>query len=67
MWSLLHGVVDFLGCGLVRRLCRILLHLLFGLEIDGAIFCVIVDFAAMVHPVWRFYCAWASAMPPAMV
>jgi hypothetical protein len=36
-------------------------------EIDGAIFCVIVDFAAMVHPVWRFYCAWASAMPPAMV
>jgi hypothetical protein len=30
MWSILYGVVDFSGCGLMRRLCRILLHFLFS-------------------------------------
>jgi hypothetical protein len=48
MWSPLHCVVDFSGCGLIRRLCRILLHFLFRLKIDGAIFCAMVGFIAMV-------------------
>jgi hypothetical protein len=67
MWSLLHGVVDFLGCELMRRLCIIFLHFLFGLKIDGTIFCVTVGFAVMVHAVWRFHCVWTSAAPPATV
>jgi uncharacterized membrane protein required for colicin V production len=67
MWSPLHAVVDFSGCGLVRRLCRILLHFLFGLKIDGAIFCAMVGFAVMVHAVWRFHCVWPSIAPPATV
>jgi uncharacterized membrane protein required for colicin V production len=67
MQSPLHGVVEFSGCGLVRRLCRILLHFLFGLKIDGAIFYVMVDFTTMVHAVWRFHYVWALATPPATV
>jgi hypothetical protein len=67
MWSPLHGVIDFSGCELMRRLCRILLHFLFCLKIDGTIFCVMVGFVAMVHAVWRFHCVWASAAPLAMV
>jgi hypothetical protein len=65
--SPLHGVGDFSGCGLIRRLCRILLYFLFHLKIDETIFSVMVDFTAMVHAVWRFHCVWASAMPPVMV
>jgi hypothetical protein len=67
MRSPLHSEVDFSGCGLVRRLCQILLHFLFGLKIDGAIFCAMVGVAAMVHVVWRFHCVWASAAPLATV
>jgi hypothetical protein len=51
MRSPLHGVVDFSGCGLMRRLFRILLYFLFGLKIDGPIFYEMVGFAAMVHGV----------------
>jgi uncharacterized membrane protein required for colicin V production len=61
----MHSVIDFSGCGLVRRLCRILLHFLFGLKVDGAIFCAMVGVAAMVHTIWRFHCVLASAAPPA--
>jgi hypothetical protein len=67
MWSPLHCVVDFSGCGLMQRLCRILLNFLFRLKIDGAIFCVMVGFIAMIHAVWWFHCVWASAAPQAMV
>jgi hypothetical protein len=49
--SILHGVIDFSGCGLMRRLCRILLHLLFRLQIDGAIFGAVVGCAAMIQAV----------------
>jgi hypothetical protein len=49
MQNPLHGVVDFSGCGLMRRLYRILLHFIFGLKIDREIFCVMVGFAAMIH------------------
>jgi hypothetical protein len=67
VWSPLHGVVDFLECELMRRLCRTLLHFLFHLKIDGAIFCAMVGFIAMVHAIWRFHCVWASTAPAAMV
>jgi hypothetical protein len=67
IWSPFHGVVDFLGCRLIRRLCRIFLHFVFCLKIDGAIFCAMVGFIVMVHVVWRFHCVWASAAPPAKV
>jgi hypothetical protein len=62
MWSPSHGVVDISGCGLMRRLCRILLYF-FRLKIDGAIFCAMVGFIAMVHAVWRFHCVLTSAAP----
>jgi hypothetical protein len=61
--SSLHGVVDFSGCRLMRRLCRILLHFLIRLKIDGAIFSVMVAFTTMVHAVWMFHCVWASTVP----
>jgi hypothetical protein len=67
MWSLLHGVVNFSGCGLMQWLCRVLLHFLFHLKIDGAIFCAMVGFIVMVYAVWRFHCVWALTAPPAMV
>jgi hypothetical protein len=67
VWSPLHGVVDFLECELMRRLCRTLLNFLFHLKIDGAIFCAMVGFIAMVHAIWRFHCVWASTAPAAMV
>jgi hypothetical protein len=54
MRSPLLGVVDFSGCELVRRLCRILLHFLFALKVDGIIFCSMIGVTAMVHAVWRF-------------
>jgi hypothetical protein len=57
----LHGMVDFSGCELMRRLCRILLHFLFPLKIDGAIFGAMVDCTAMIHAVQRFECVRASA------
>jgi uncharacterized membrane protein required for colicin V production len=60
-------LVEFSGCGLVRRLCRILLHFLFGLKVDGAIFCAMIGVAAMVHTVWRFHCVWVLVVPLAMV
>jgi hypothetical protein len=66
-WSPLYGVVEFLGCGLLQRLCKILLHFLFRLKIDATIFCAVVDFIAMVPAVWRFQCVWASAVSPATV
>jgi hypothetical protein len=67
MRSPLLGVVDFSGCGLVQRLCRILLHFLFALKVDGTIFCSMIGVTAMVHAVWGFYCVWASTTPPATV
>jgi hypothetical protein len=63
MQNPLHGVVDVSGCGLMRRLCQILLHFIFGLKIDGTIFCAMVGFTAMVHVVWRFHCVLAPAAP----
>jgi hypothetical protein len=63
----MHGVVDFSGCGLVQRLCRVLLHFPFHLKVDGAFFGVMVGFTAMIHAVWRFHYIWASTAPPATV
>jgi hypothetical protein len=51
----------------VRRLCQILLHFLFDRKVDGAIFCVMVGVASMVHAVWRFHCVWVLAAPSATV
>jgi hypothetical protein len=51
----------------MRRLCIILLHFLFCLKIDVAIFCAMVGFIAMVHSAWRFHFVWTSVMPPATV
>jgi hypothetical protein len=51
----------------MRRLCRILLHFLFRLKVDGTIFGAMVSFTATVHAVWRFHCVWASVVPPAIV
>jgi hypothetical protein len=56
-------MVDFLGCWLMQRLCRILLHFLFRFKIDGAIFYAMVGFIAMEHAVWRFHCVLASIVP----
>jgi hypothetical protein len=33
----------------------------FGLEEDGAIFCVMVGFTAVVHTIWRLESVWALA------
>jgi hypothetical protein len=62
MWSPLRGVVDFIGSGLLRRLCGILLHFSFRLKKNGAIFGAVVLFAAMVHAVQRFECVRVSAV-----
>jgi hypothetical protein len=59
--SQLHGVIDFLGCGLVRRLCGILPHFLFHLQIDEAIFGAVIGCAVVVLTVWRFECVRPSA------
>jgi hypothetical protein len=47
--SPLHGVIDFSGCGLMQRLCEILLHFLLRLQKDGVIFSAMVGCAAMIH------------------
>jgi hypothetical protein len=60
--SPLHGVIDFSGCGLMQRLRGILLHFLFRLQIDGAIFGVVVGCAVMIHAVWRFECIRPSVV-----
>jgi hypothetical protein len=62
-----HGVIDFLGCGLMRRLCGDLLHFLFCLQIDGAIFAMVVCFSAVIHAVRRFECVRPSATASAVI
>jgi hypothetical protein len=62
MRSSLCGVIDFSGCGLMRRFCRILFHFL-----DGAIFGVIVGCAAVIHVVWRFECVRPSVVASAAI
>jgi hypothetical protein len=54
--SPLHGVIDFSGRGLMRRLDGILVHFLFCLQISRAIYVVVVGCATIVHAVWRFMC-----------
>jgi hypothetical protein len=65
--SPLHDVVNFPGCWLLWRLNRFLLYFQLGFEEDGAIFCAVVGFTAVVHAVWRFYGVWASAMTAATI
>jgi hypothetical protein len=65
--STLHGVIDFSGCGLMRRLCGILLHLLFHLQIDGAIFDAVVGCAVAIQAVQRFECVRPSAIASAVI
>jgi hypothetical protein len=67
MQSALHGVVDFLGYGLLRRLWKILVHLSFRVKENGAIFGAVFGFTAMVHVVWWVECVWASAVTSAMI
>jgi hypothetical protein len=62
-----YGVIDFSGCGLLRRLCGILFHFSFRHEEDGAIFDAMVDFTAMIHAVRRFECVRASVVASAMI
>jgi hypothetical protein len=64
--SPLHGVIDFSGCGLMRRLCGIVLHF-FHLHIDGAIFGAVVGCATMIHAVRRFECVRPSVMASVMI
>jgi hypothetical protein len=53
MWNIAGDAEPIAWCGwlfgVLWRLCRILLHFLFGLKIDGTIFCAMVSFAAMVR------------------
>jgi hypothetical protein len=65
--SPLHDVVDFSGCRLLRRLCRILLHFSFRLKEYGEIFCAVVDFTAIEHAVLRSECARASVVTVATI
>jgi hypothetical protein len=44
-----------------------LLHFLFRLQIDGAIFVVVVGYATVVHAVWRFEYVRPSATASATV
>jgi hypothetical protein len=39
----------------------------FKIEEYGAIFCVMVGFAAVEHIVWRSECVWASAVTAATI
>jgi hypothetical protein len=65
--SPLHGVIDFSGSGLLRRLYGILFHFSFRHEEDGAIFGAMVGFAAVIYAVQRFECVRASAVASAMI
>jgi hypothetical protein len=65
--SPLHSVVDFPRCRLLRRLAKLLIHFPFGIEVDGAIFGVVVGFPAVTHAIWRFHCVRASFVAPATV
>jgi hypothetical protein len=49
--SPLHGVVDLPGWWLWRRLSGFLVHFSFGIEVNGAIFGVMVGFIVVVHAV----------------
>jgi hypothetical protein len=51
VWSPLHCVVDFPGRWLLRRLSQLLIHFLFSVDVNGAIFSAMVGFIAMVHAV----------------
>jgi hypothetical protein len=59
--SPLHGVVDFSGCYLLRRLRGFLVHFSFGLEEYEAIFCAMIGLIVVKHIVQRSECVWASA------
>jgi hypothetical protein len=59
--SPLHGVVDFSGCYLLRRLRGFLVHFSFGLEEYEAIFCAMIGLVVVKHIVQRSECVWASA------
>jgi hypothetical protein len=58
----LHGVIDFSGCRLLRRLCGILVHFSFRLEENGTIFGAVVSFTTMIHAIWRFECVRVSVV-----
>jgi hypothetical protein len=49
--SPLHAVIDFSGCGLLRRLCVILLYFSLRVKKDRAIIGAVVGCAAMVHAI----------------
>jgi hypothetical protein len=63
VWSPLHGMVDFPRLQLRQRLVGVLVHFLFGVDVDGAIFGFVVGFVAMVHVVEGSWCIQASAAP----
>jgi hypothetical protein len=65
--SPLHGVIDFFGCRLWRRLCGVLLNFSFRLKEYGAIFHTVVGFTMMEHAVRRYECVRASAVTTAMI
>jgi hypothetical protein len=63
----LHWVVDFPGMQLWQRLSGVLVHFLFGVDVDGSIFGFVIGVVAMVHEVLGSYCIRASAMSTASV
>jgi hypothetical protein len=60
-------VIDFSRCGLLRRLCGILLYFSFRLKEDGAIFGAMVGFTTMEHVVRRFEYVRASAVTSTLI
>jgi hypothetical protein len=46
---------------IVANTAWILAASFFGFEEYGAVFCEMVNFATVVHAVWRLVCVWASA------
>jgi hypothetical protein len=65
--SPLHGVVDFSELQLWRRLSGVLVHLPLGVDVDRAVFSVMVGIIAMVHAVQVSRCVWASVLPTTSV
>jgi hypothetical protein len=65
--SPLHGVVDFSELQLWRRLSGVLVHLPLGVDVDRAVFSVMVGIITMVHAVQVSQCVWASVPPTTSV
>jgi hypothetical protein len=65
--SPLHGVVDFSGCHLLRKLVELLVHFSLGLKEYGVIFCAMVGFTVVEHAIRRSEYVWALTAAMAMI